>query len=527
MTTKIPRGRRSGTLETRTYANGRVAYVGRLRLADGTRSGRVPAPDGMTKAAAQRWLAALQAREDAEGIVYGAKVEAARAAAAAKRKPHKEETVDAWFARHLAAKECGTGYRDTSRCRWRKHVSPMIGKLPIASLTRDQIEGVRDYLDTAIDGGMSGASARNVWSLVTSAMKAACAAKDRTLRVHAAPIYVGILPPKSTRPRRRPWLYPSEWDALSRCEAVPLAVRRLYALALYLGLRPGELRALTWGDVDAAAGSVTVSKAWDHAAQKMGPPKTEAGHRTFPIHPELLPLLAALRGADDELVIGKTDADRIAGQFRAHLRLADVKRPRLFALTATEEPVDFRSLRDSYATWSSLEGVPVTALRRRMGHETLETTDRYVKAAESIDARGIGAPFPSLAHLCSGRAGRARGPGSGPPRPENVTFPGEFQRRGWDSNAHDLPAPSTIPDVSGSPTSETPAENTPKPPLVARVLAHEVASSKEAGDPLERALVLAAEAGRFDVVAALARELEARRLASAGNVTPIGKRGGK
>lgn len=62
---------------------------------------------------------------------------------------------------------------------------------------------------------------------------------------------------------------------------------------------------------------------------------------------------------------------------------------------------------------------------------------------------------------------------------------------------------------------------------MAHVPAHEVASSREAGDPLERALVLAAEAGRFDVVAALARELEARRLASAGNVTPIGRRGGK
>jgi hypothetical protein len=40
-------------------------------------------------------------------------------------------------------------------------------------------------------------------------------------------------------------------------------------------------------------------------------------------------------------------------------------------------------------------------------------------------------------------------------------------------------------------------------------------------DPLERALALAAEAGRWDVVAQLARELEARRLASAPNVVPL------
>jgi hypothetical protein len=41
------------------------------------------------------------------------------------------------------------------------------------------------------------------------------------------------------------------------------------------------------------------------------------------------------------------------------------------------------------------------------------------------------------------------------------------------------------------------------------------------GDPLEVALRLAAEAGRFDVVAQLAKELEARRLASAGNVVAL------
>jgi hypothetical protein len=46
-----------------------------------------------------------------------------------------------------------------------------------------------------------------------------------------------------------------------------------------------------------------------------------------------------------------------------------------------------------------------------------------------------------------------------------------------------------------------------------------------AADPVEaalaQALALAANAGRFDVVAQLARELEARRLARAGNVVTL------
>jgi hypothetical protein len=46
-----------------------------------------------------------------------------------------------------------------------------------------------------------------------------------------------------------------------------------------------------------------------------------------------------------------------------------------------------------------------------------------------------------------------------------------------------------------------------------------------AGDPLERALLLAAEAGRFDVVAQLAAELQARRLASSPNVVTMPVKG--
>jgi hypothetical protein len=59
-------------------------------------------------------------------------------------------------------------------------------------------------------------------------------------------------------------------------------------------------------------------------------------------------------------------------------------------------PVDFRSLRDSYATWSALAGVGDPVLQRRMGHASASTTDRYVKAAEAFDAAAIGAPFPAL-----------------------------------------------------------------------------------------------------------------------------------
>ncbi len=74
--------------------------------------------------------------------------------------------------------------------------------------------------------------------------------------------------------------------------------------------------------------------------------------------------------------------------------------------------------------------------------------------------------------------------------------------------------------VSEGDTPRTHPEDSPKPPPMAHVSAH-------VEDALAEALRGAAAAGRWDVVAQLAGELAARRLASAGNVTPIGKRGGK
>lgn len=179
---------------------------------------------------------------------------------------------------------------------------------------------------------------------------------------------------------------------------MPLEWRQLYAMAIFTGLRPNELRALTWDCVDTKARQISVSKAWDEQTKTAKPPKTTAGQRTVPIEPALLPLLETLRGEDDEPVapLLSCGEDRNAGILRAHLLAAGAKRPRLTADNATEEPVDFRSLRDSYATWLALAGVPDKRIQRRLGHASNLTTDRYIKAAESFDVAAIGEPFPPL-----------------------------------------------------------------------------------------------------------------------------------
>jgi integrase len=181
---------------------------------------------------------------------------------------------------------------------------------------------------------------------------------------------------------------------------VPIEWRQLYAIALFTGLRPGELQVLTWADVDLKARTLTVSKAYERESGVRAP-KTLQGRRVVPLHEHLLPLLEKLRGEPGELVAPllsalKRGGDRVAMTFRAHLRAAGVERARLEADTPTEEPVDFRSLRDSYATWSALAGVGERVFSGAWGDASPSTTDRYIKAAGSFDVAAIGHPFPAL-----------------------------------------------------------------------------------------------------------------------------------
>ncbi len=390
---------RKGTFGSRREG-ARVIFTGRLRLADGTKSARFDLPLEMNEPKARAHLGKLQASEDVTQEVYRATLDRKRKEGALA----SPETVDEWFRRFLPTKECGASHRRISGDVWSKYVSPVIGPKRIASLTRDDIEDVRDGIDRALDAGkIRHRTAQNAWGGLTSALKAAYASRERSLRVLSERIYADILPPKKGRTRARPWLYPREWVELSQHEdfgAIPIVWRRIYAIALYTGLRPGELRALTWADVDLVARTIDVSKAIDAETGNLKATKSAAGHRVIPILPELMPLLDAMAvdSSRADLVLPELESamEDAAKALRGHLASAGVTRARLTADTESEEPVDFRSLRDSHATWCALARVPDKVIQRRMGHATASTTDGYIKAAEALDPTEIGHPFPPL-----------------------------------------------------------------------------------------------------------------------------------
>ncbi len=87
--------------------------------------------------------------------------------------------------------------------------------------------------------------------------------------------------------------------------ALPAKERALWATALYAGLRLGELRALRWGAVDFAAGTIAVRESWDPIEGSIEP-KTRTSRRVTPIPGILRDLLLEHR-----LNRGEPDADAL------------------------------------------------------------------------------------------------------------------------------------------------------------------------------------------------------------------------
>lgn len=203
----------------------------------------------------------------------------------------------------------------------------------------------------------------------------------------------GGLPVNPTRDLELPAPRPREVEIVGRdvavalLGAVPPRDRLIWATALYAGLRYGELRALRWGAVDTAGGTIAVRESWD---PKAGPiaPKTRTSRRKVPMPGALRDLVLDQRLAgdhpDDALVFGPFHATEL-------YRRAD----RAWEAAGLVERLRLHQARHTYASFMIAAGVNAKALCAYMGHSSIKVTfDLYghlmpgaeAEAASLLDA---------------------------------------------------------------------------------------------------------------------------------------------
>lgn len=172
-----------------------------------------------------------------------------------------------------------------------------------------------------------------------------------------------------------------------------------YAFRLWAdaGLRPGEMFALDWADIDLAAGAVTVKRAMDKITNKSKATKTAKSRRVIPLAPSTVAALAAARPSAGGLVL----PDSRGGHFWAANFARRVADPIFQAAGLEGRGFDRYTFRHTMASLLLSSGVSLLVVSRRLGHARASMTlDVYShlmpndagKAATAME--GILSPAP-------------------------------------------------------------------------------------------------------------------------------------
>jgi len=260
--------------------------------------------------------------------------------------------------------------------RWRCHLGPFFGPM-----LPDQVgvANVRKFIETRIAKKMSPATIRLCLALLGSLYT------DLTERGLAAHNAVRALPRavrRLTKPDGAfsPFLERQE-DIRRIFLALPLSFATMFGLGVLAGLRPGEVLAIEWGDIDLDARRIVVQRQARHG--RVGPPKS-GKMRFVPIAEPLAKILTEWRlftGGSGQLFRpevptkgGRKDRPpRFVNLHTVHLALRD-------ALRACELPQTltlYACTRHSFAAHHVLAGGSLSALRELLGHSSTAITERY------------------------------------------------------------------------------------------------------------------------------------------------------
>lgn len=177
-------------------------------------------------------------------------------------------------------------------------------------------------------------------------------------------------------PRRVPHeiTIPTTQEVQRMIDSTDDTFRPVLVIASSMGLRRGEISALTWADVH--DGSLRINKAYTKGMQGilyLHAPKTNAGVRRVEIPPAALPYLTRPAGAQDEDRIIPLTPDAITRRFERLMASLDLS-------------YRFHSLRHYYDSVLLSLGVPDKYIMARMGHATTNMTKQvYQHVMQSKD----------------------------------------------------------------------------------------------------------------------------------------------
>ncbi len=266
----------------------------------------------------------------------------------------------------------------------RRRIIPTFGTARLSELTRADVQG---FVDQLLREGLGPSTVRNLVMPLRVIFRRAVVRGEVPLN----PCDKLELP--AVRGRRDRIANSAEAARLIR--ALRPGDRALWAVALYAGLRRGEIASLRWDHLDFKRGVINVDTAYDYKSRVHTEPKSEAGNRRVPIISTLASALRThreLTGRSDGLVFGRDGNrpfDPSSTRARAHRDWA----------AAGIASIELHEARHTFASLMIAAGVAPKALQVYMGHSSIRITfDRYghLLPGNEAEAAGLLERFISL-----------------------------------------------------------------------------------------------------------------------------------
>ncbi|MCV7229099.1 site-specific integrase [Mycolicibacterium komossense] len=281
-------------------------------------------------------------------------------------------TLAEYLARHIAGLSGVERKTITEYQRYLQNdIAPVLGAIPLAKLTREDVAG---WVNAMHEAGAAGGTIQNKSGFLSGALNRAV----ETNQLSANPC-LGVRLPR-TEEREMCFLEPDEYQILKSYFSD--RYKPLVEFLVSSGCRASEALALRPSDVDRAAGTVRITRAWkkDGPRYYLGPPKTKKSVRTINVPKAVLDQLDY---SHEWLFVGSNGGpirlyswrSNVWVKTRAKAMACDENNP---AKPVLEKSPRIHDLRHTCASWMINAGVPLPVIQAHLGHESIATTvDHY------------------------------------------------------------------------------------------------------------------------------------------------------
>ena len=272
---------------------------------------------------------------------------------------------------------------------FRNYLSPVCGEMPLASVKGPVLQSViRSMIDARLAPSTIQSRAGLMKGLFNWAVEKSY--------LPATPAEKLTVPKCSGESSGQMLSGPEVVDLLAAFEGTPGWLPAF--LAVHTGMRPGEILALSWDDVDLDRGTLSVrhtmtgisDNSLDYSLD-IGPAKTSASFRTVAVSPEVVQVLREVKQQMPEYYWILTQV-RFEGHLERAVAPVDFRQvcaqpgggilvhkawTAIFSSTlcrAGLRKIRLHDLRHTHASLLLLDGVPIHVVSKRLGHANIATT---------------------------------------------------------------------------------------------------------------------------------------------------------